>query len=87
MDNTVGNENISHNNTSRVHINAAVDDADGEVGSVDGLESGVGEHGAVAHGALDDVVGEDGGGLLQCQVGGGRADGCECCVGRSWVLC
>jgi hypothetical protein len=82
MHNTVGNKHIGSNDACAVHEDLSVVDGDSQVLAVDGLEhSAVLEARAVAHGAGDDVVGQDVLDLLRGQVGETTADGLEGGVG------
>ena len=83
MDNTVGDEYVRRGDHGGIDINIAVDDADGDTFALEGFESHVHEHRAVANSARDYVVAENvcdhlGGGVVK-----GGTDGLECFVARS----
>lgn len=82
MDDAVGDEDVGDDNLGRVDENLAVDDADVELGAVEGGQGGVGQATAVADDTVDDVVLEDIGEGLGGQVGGHAADGGKGLVGR-----
>lgn len=85
--NTIGNQYIRSNNFSGIDIDATVDDADGYLTTADGFKSGVLEERAITHGALHDVILEDGGRLFRGEVVSCGGDGCEGAVGWSLKRC
>lgn len=84
MNNTVGDENVRGDDASTVDKDLSVDDGDGQVGAINGLEGGtVGQTAAVADGSGNDVVGKDAGDLLGGEVTKTGADGLESSVAGS----
>ena len=70
----VGDQDVCYDDTGAVHEDFAVDDGDGHVAAAESGDGAVGQRAAVCHGAVDDVVLQNGSGLLCSQVAQGRAD-------------
>ena len=58
MNNTIGDGNVGNNNTGRVDKDRLVDDSDGDIGAIQGPDSGVDSSVAVID-TTDNVVCED----------------------------
>ena len=58
MNDTIGDGNVGDNNTGRVDEDRLVDDSDGDIGAIQGLDSGVDSSVAVID-TTDNVVCED----------------------------
>ena len=58
MNDTIGDGNVGNNNTGRVDEDRFVDDCDGDIGAIQGLDSGVDSSVAVID-TTDNVVCED----------------------------
>ncbi len=78
MQDTVGDQDVRHEDLGGVDKGGAVDRGDAQTLAVHGLEGGaVHQGGRVADGAVHDVVLEDASDLLRGHVGQGGADGLE----------
>jgi len=78
MDDTVGHQDVGHDDLCRVDECGPVDHGDGDVPAAHGLEHGVvHQHGRVINGAVADVVSQDAGELLGRHIRQSRTDGLE----------
>lgn len=82
MDNTVGDEDVREDDTGLVDVDGAVQHNDVHLSTLNSLDGGVLESGAVGDSAADDVVGEDAGEVRGGQVLEGGGDGREGAVVR-----
>ena len=74
MEDTVLEQDVCINDACPVDEDGAVGDGDGEVSAAEGGHGAVGEGAGVGYCAVNDVVLEDAGGLLDGEVAEGRGD-------------
>ena len=74
MQDAVSEQDVCVHDAGAVDEDFAVGDRDGQVAAAEGWDGAVGESARVGDGAVDDVVLEDAGGLLDSEVAEGGAD-------------